>query len=79
MTDNLQQQATTNTKINNINKRLTLIKITKVDLSNENDDHENIEYSPAYITTTNTYVTNNGTLSPDVHFQLLGMFNCFHH
>lgn len=76
MTDNLQED-TINNKTNN--KRLTLIKITKVNLCNDDDNNENIEYSPAYITATNAFVTNNGTLIEDVHLQLLGMFNCFHY
>lgn len=69
---NNYKQSNTNSKCNN--KRLALIKIVKVDLTKENDNDEDIEYSPAYISTTNNCV-NSGTVSSDIHFQLLGMFN----
>jgi hypothetical protein len=59
-------------------KRLSLIKIIKIDLSKENDNgtnDESTEYSPAYILTMNTCNVNSGTASQEVKFQLLGTFD----
>lgn len=70
---------TINTSKSN-NKRLALTKIIKIDLNKENDSEsndENIEYSPAYISTTNTCVVDSGAASQEIQFQLLGMFNSF--
>lgn len=65
-------------QVNNDNaniKRLTLIKIVRIDLAKENDNETNdnctTEYSPAYISTGNT---SGGTASQEVQFQLLGIF-----
>jgi hypothetical protein len=65
-----------------INKRLTLTKIIKIDLSKENDDNDDestVEYSPAYIFATNTSTLNCGTASQGVQFQFFGMFVVFNH
>ncbi|XP_025414682.1 histone-arginine methyltransferase CARMER isoform X1 [Sipha flava] len=59
-------------------KRLSLIKIIKIDLSKENDNgtnDESTEYSPAYILTMNTCNVNSGTASQEVKFQLLDSNN----
>lgn len=70
-----QSYSTNNDKNNS--KRLTLIKIVRVNLNKENDDETNddsIEYSPAYIFTTNTCVVNGGAAAQRIQFQLFGKF-----
>lgn len=59
----------------NINKHLALTKIVKIDLTKDVDSDDDIEYSPAYICTMNTCVMNSGTVSQQIQFQLLSMFN----
>lgn len=62
------------------NKRLALIKATKIDLTNGNHDEigdEGIEYSPAYITTLSSCAVNSTMTPQEIHFQLFSMSNIY--
>lgn len=73
MAENSQQTNNSN-KIND--KRLSLAKIVKIDLNNDEEgpNKGGLKYAPAYISTSNC-VENGGTGLAGIHCQLLGMLN----
>ncbi|XP_050421077.1 probable histone-arginine methyltransferase CARMER [Adelges cooleyi] len=59
-------------QLNGNTQCLTLVKIVKLDLNQENDSNNAVEFSPAYITTINTCSTaESGVVSQGTQFQLL--------